>query len=200
MSLFIDLIHTYFIHAICLGPHFVTLFCSVSFTLLGRISFLFWCFYTSFAGSVGVGVKRDRIPKGDSLSPSQGEAIKTKPPNDECRLLPSSSGWSLWAVVGLSHRHNHFWAGVPHWEPTRLSWKGSDNETLCGQQRHLPLLLVTLEVFMRNSQPQIQYVESEFGQWCSWLANYRHGRGEKVVYFREYALLVHMELQFNTSH
>lgn len=135
MSLFIDLIHTYFIHAVCLGPHFVTLFCSVSFTL-GRISFLFWCFYTSFsfAGSVGVGVKRDRIPKGDSLSPSQGEAIITKPPNDECRLLPSSSGWSLWAVVGLSHRHNHFWAGVPHWEPTRLSWKGSDNETLCGQQ------------------------------------------------------------------
>lgn len=153
MALFIDLIHTYFIHAICLDPHFVTLFCSVSFTLLGRMSFLFWCFYTSFslAGSVGVGVKRDRIPKGDSLSPSQGEAIKPKPPNDECRLLPSSSGWSLRAVVGLSHRHNHFWAGVPHWEPTRLSWKGSDNETLCGQQRHLPLLLVTLKVFMWNS-------------------------------------------------
>lgn len=143
------------------------------FTFLGCI-FIYFCIFTPLSPqSEAMDVKGTAFPLGTVKSPHQG---KQSDPNHQMTsvvLIPPHPGCARWLV--WSHPHHHFWAGVPRWEPTRLSWKDRDNETLRGQQRHLPLLLVTLQVCMWNSQPQIQSAESEFGQWWHWLANYRHG-------------------------
>lgn len=175
----------------------VTLFCAVSFTLHGRISCLFLSFCTSPPPRCVFrrGCKRDHIPNGGgALSPSRGEAIRPKPPNDECRLPPSWSGRSLWAAVGVSNlrRHTLGWGSPLRTHTAELQGLGIMRR--CGEeQRHLPVLLVTFQVCVWNSQPQIHYIASKFGQWCCWLANYRYGNGAKVVCFIECAWLVHKE-------
>lgn len=141
----------------------VTLFCSVSFTLLGRISYLFLPFYASFSLSIswGVGVRGTAFPVGTVKSLTRGsnqtQTSKWQVSSSSLPIRPEpvSSGWFVPSSPPLLG-----------WGSTRRSWKCWDNETLWGEQRHLPLLLVTLQVCMWNSQPQIQYSESEFGHWC----------------------------------
>lgn len=110
--------------------------------------------------SRGVGVNGTAFPVGTLKSLTGGSnQAQTSKWRVSSSSLPIRRGaceqWLVW-----SHPRHHIWAGVPCREPTRRSWKGWDNETLWGQQRHLPLLSVTLQACMWNSQHQIQCSES----------------------------------------
>lgn len=94
-------------------PRLVTLFSGVSFNLLGCRS-----------ASPGMGVNGTTFPaQTDAVNPSQ--AIRPKPPNEECHLLPSLSGLPLVCPILTTTSG----LGFPVGSRTVWSCKGWDNET-----------------------------------------------------------------------
>lgn len=131
---------------------------------LSTYFYIIFCIFTlplptphSQSVSLGVGVKGTAFPVGTVKSLTRGsnqtQTSKWWVSSSSLPIRPElvSGGWFL------SHPHRHFWAGVPRREPTRLSWKGWDNETLWGQQRHLPLLSVTSLVQYVCEIPNLKY-------------------------------------------
>lgn len=155
----------------------VSLFC----TLHGYISFLFLYSYTSFFLSVpvGVGVKGTAFPAGTvkSLTRGSNQTQTSKwwvlSSSLSIRLELASGGW----FVPSSPPHSGL--GFPAENPHAAAGRAGIMRCSWGNKAICPLLVVTLQVCMWNSQPQIQYAESEFGQWCCWVANYRRGHSGK---------------------
>lgn len=114
----------------------------------------------SHSVSVGVGVKGTAFPVGTVKSRTRGSNQTQTSKWCVVFLPPHPAGACEWRLVcPIFISAATLWAGVPHWEPTRLRWKCWDNETLWGQQtRHLPSL------FSHIASMYVKLPTSEFRQ------------------------------------